>query len=190
MSWHLYSSPCPCTCLASMCAGALCALPVVSCDAVPCCWGGLRTCRPRLTGLHQPGCLAVLGSAGTRGPMDLMEVPSHVVERFASAPSSLGFFARHHLSGQPIPADLAQRLQRSQRMFEAITIQQQVPSHCCLLTHTFLFVCATIMPAPPSLQQPCTLNRPGFSIVSLLIDAGSGLADRSEASWPPSVHIR
>ena len=60
--------------------------------------------------------------------MDLMEVPSHVVERFASAPSTLGVFARHHLSGQPIPADLAQQLQRSQKMFEAITIQQQVPS--------------------------------------------------------------
>ena len=42
-----------------------------------------------LTGEHQPGHVAVLGRAGTRGPMDLMEVPSHVMERFASAPSTL-----------------------------------------------------------------------------------------------------
>ena len=74
--------------------------------------------------------------------MDLMEVPSHVVERFASAPSTLGAFARHHMSGQPIPAELAERLHRSQRMFEAITIQQQVPSQSCWPCHTALQILA------------------------------------------------
>ncbi|EIE23493.1 zincin [Coccomyxa subellipsoidea C-169] len=64
--------------------------------------------------------------SGTRGPMDLMEVPSHVTEHFARSPHSLRAFMHHHISGRPMPAPLVQRLRASQRLFEAINLQQQV----------------------------------------------------------------
>jgi intermediate peptidase len=58
--------------------------------------------------------------------MDLMEVPSHVTEHFARAPAALRTFARHHASGRPIGDELAAQLQRSQTLFGALTLHQQV----------------------------------------------------------------
>ena len=69
-------------------------------------------------------------ATGTRGPMDLMEVPSHVIEGFARAPTMLCAFAKHHVSGQPMPGALAQQLQRFQGLFGAITLQQQAAFLC------------------------------------------------------------
>ncbi|KAK9905894.1 hypothetical protein WJX75_008266 [Coccomyxa subellipsoidea] len=64
--------------------------------------------------------------SGTRGPMDLMEVPSHVTEHFARSGPSLRAFMRHHISGRPMPAPLVQRMRASQSLFEATNLQQQV----------------------------------------------------------------
>ncbi|CAL8472167.1 g11709 [Coccomyxa elongata] len=64
--------------------------------------------------------------SGTRGPMDLMEVPSHVTEHFARSEASIRSFMRHHISGRPMPPPLIQQLRASQRLFEATNLQQQV----------------------------------------------------------------
>ncbi len=64
-------------------------------------------------------------AAGTRGPMDLMEVPSHVTEHFARSKASVRGFMRHHISGRPMAAPLLQQLRASQRLFEATNLQQQ-----------------------------------------------------------------
>ena len=37
-------------------------------------------------------------AAGTRGPMDVVELPSHVMELFACSPCMLRTFARHRSS--------------------------------------------------------------------------------------------
>lgn len=58
--------------------------------------------------------------------MDLMETPSHVMEHFARSVAPLRAFMQHHISGRPMPLLLAQRQRASQRLFEAITLQQQV----------------------------------------------------------------
>ena len=58
--------------------------------------------------------------------MDLMEVPSHVVERFASSPAVLKSCMRHHISGRPMGSAMVGDLQRSQGFFDGLNLHQQV----------------------------------------------------------------
>ncbi len=60
--------------------------------------------------------------------MDLMEVPSHVVERFANSPAVLKSCMRHYISGRPMGPAMVRDLQRSQSLFEGINLHQQVCS--------------------------------------------------------------
>lgn len=57
--------------------------------------------------------------------MDMVEVPSHWMERFASDPSCLAMWARHVGTGDPLPKALAERMQRSEHMFWALSAQHQ-----------------------------------------------------------------
>lgn len=57
--------------------------------------------------------------------MDMVEVPSHWMERFASDPACLAMWARHGGTGEPLPTALAERMQRSERMFWALSTQHQ-----------------------------------------------------------------
>ena len=71
---------------------------------------------------------SALTIAGTRGPMDLMEVPSHVVERFANSPAVLKAFMPHQISGRAMGQAMVNDLQESQRIFEGLQLHQQVGS--------------------------------------------------------------
>ena len=62
---------------------------------------------------------------GTRGPMDVVEVPSHLLEHFARAPAVLAAAARHWRTQAPPPAALLQALQRREQLFGALRLQQQ-----------------------------------------------------------------
>ena len=62
--------------------------------------------------------------------MDLMEVPSHVVERFANSPAVLRSIMRHQISGRPMGSAMVAELQRSQSLFEGINLHQQVRAAC------------------------------------------------------------
>ena len=62
--------------------------------------------------------------------MDLMEVPSHVVERFASSPAVLRSIMRHQISGRPMGSAMVAELQRSQSLFEGISLHQQARAAC------------------------------------------------------------
>ena len=58
--------------------------------------------------------------------MDLMEVPSHVVERFANSPAVLKAFMSHQISGRPMGQAMVNDLQESQRIFVGLQLHQQV----------------------------------------------------------------
>ena len=60
--------------------------------------------------------------------MDLMEVPSHVVERFANSPAVLKAFMPHQISGRAMGQAMVNDLQESQRIFEGLQLHQQVCS--------------------------------------------------------------
>ncbi|KAL4424571.1 hypothetical protein ABPG77_009155 [Micractinium sp. CCAP 211/92] len=64
--------------------------------------------------------------SGTRGPLDMVEVPSHTLELFAHDPRVLALFARHRGTGEPLPPALLQALEVSRRRFVALDQQQQI----------------------------------------------------------------
>lgn len=64
--------------------------------------------------------------SGTRGALDFVEVPSHVMEYFARDYRVVKTFARHHVTGEPIPEDLWKRVMASRSTFAAMDLQQAI----------------------------------------------------------------
>ncbi|XP_049882369.1 mitochondrial intermediate peptidase [Pectinophora gossypiella] len=64
--------------------------------------------------------------AGTRCPTDLAEVPSVLMEYFATSPKVVRRFARHFQTGEPMPEDMLHRLCASKFLFGASEMQLQV----------------------------------------------------------------
>jgi intermediate peptidase len=57
--------------------------------------------------------------AGTRGVIDWVEVPSHLMEHFLYDYRVVSQFARHHQTNQVIPRDMMERIVLSERAFYA-----------------------------------------------------------------------
>lgn len=53
--------------------------------------------------------------AGTNVYLDFVELPSQIMENWAEEPEALKFFAHHYKTGELIPSELMERLQRSQK---------------------------------------------------------------------------
>ncbi|XP_023228122.1 mitochondrial intermediate peptidase-like [Centruroides sculpturatus] len=63
---------------------------------------------------------------GTRCSADIAEVPSILMEYFASDPRVVSKFARHYETGKPIPESLLKNLSLSKNLFSASEAQLQV----------------------------------------------------------------
>jgi len=57
---------------------------------------------------------------------DVIEAPSQMLEEWAWDPAVLAGFARHHESGQPIPAELVRRMKQAREFGRALTVRQQM----------------------------------------------------------------
>ena len=57
--------------------------------------------------------------------MDLCELPSQLMEYWVRDPATLRRLARHHRTGQPMPAGLARGAVAGLTMFNALDLQQQ-----------------------------------------------------------------
>lgn len=63
---------------------------------------------------------------GTRCSTDFAEVPSVLMEYFASDPRILGLFARHYSTKEPLPDELMEKLCASKKVFTASDTQLQI----------------------------------------------------------------
>jgi peptidyl-dipeptidase Dcp len=66
-----------------------------------------------LHGMLARGTYASL--SGTNVPRDFVEFPSQMLENWALAPEVLPTYARHHETGEPIPRQLVDKLQRAKK---------------------------------------------------------------------------
>jgi len=96
---------------------------------------GLMTQDDMVTLFHEFGHLlhALLGGrqrwvglSGVRTEWDFVEAPSQMLEEWTWDPAVLATFARHHQTGQPIPADLVRQMRRANDFGRALDVRQQM----------------------------------------------------------------
>jgi thimet oligopeptidase len=77
------------------------------------------------------------GQSGIATESDFVEVPSQMLEEFFRDPHLLATFAHHYETGEPIPAELVQRMNRSGAFGRADWVRTQLfYTTYSLLTHT------------------------------------------------------
>jgi peptidyl-dipeptidase Dcp len=60
--------------------------------------------------------------SGTNTPRDFVEYPSQVNEMWAQWPEVLANYAKHHRTGEPIPADLLERMAEAEKFGQGFTV--------------------------------------------------------------------
>jgi thimet oligopeptidase len=66
------------------------------------------------------------GTSGIRTEWDFVEAPSQLLEEWTRDPGSLASFAVHHVTGEPIPADLVARLRAADEFGTGLFVAQQI----------------------------------------------------------------
>ncbi len=77
--------------------------------------------------LHQTLTRTELASfSGTNAERDFVEAPSQIMEHWTWQPEILARFARHHETGEPIPAELVERLTAARRLNIGLSTLRQI----------------------------------------------------------------
>jgi thimet oligopeptidase len=66
------------------------------------------------------------GIAGVATEWDFVEAPSQMLEEWVWAPEVLQTFAKHHGTGEPIPADLVRRMRAADEFGKGLFVRQQM----------------------------------------------------------------
>jgi peptidyl-dipeptidase Dcp len=60
--------------------------------------------------------------SGTAVPRDFVELPSQIMENWASHPEVLATYATHYVTGEPIPAELLEKMEKAQHFNQGFTV--------------------------------------------------------------------
>ncbi|QSQ19842.1 Zn-dependent oligopeptidase [Pyxidicoccus parkwayensis] len=66
------------------------------------------------------------GLSGSRTERDFVEAPAQVLEEWAWRPESLQLFARHFVTGEPLPAETIARMRRADAFGKGLWLRQQL----------------------------------------------------------------
>jgi thimet oligopeptidase len=75
-----------------------------------------------LFGGHTPWA----GLSGVRTEWDFVEAPSQMLEEWARDVGALQTFAKHYQTGEPLPADVIQRMKRADEFGKGVWVRQQM----------------------------------------------------------------
>lgn len=146
-------------------------------------------------------------AATRRCSQDIVEVPSHLWEHFATDTRSLALLARHKGSSrQPLPPQLAQQLTQQASATPALELQQQASGsggHCTLQLQSLARASAllTRWALHALLTVPCCTQQALLSLVDLVYHGATSPASaggtsavwatlaRQHASLPPPADV-
>jgi len=86
--------------------------------------------------------------SGTSVPRDFVELPSQIMENWASDPEVMKTYARHYLTGEVIPDEILNKLDKSQYFNQGfITIEYMAASYLDMDYHTLTYPAQISVPA-------------------------------------------
>ena len=100
--------------------------------------------------------------AGTEVPRDFVEYPSQVNEMWADWPSVLGNYARHHVTGEPMPAELVARMKEAETFGEGFRTVEYLAA--TLLDWAWHTLPAGADPGDPLEFEAAALRRYGLDL--------------------------
>ncbi|WP_107116277.1 M3 family metallopeptidase [Streptomyces sp. NRRL F-4489] len=105
--------------------------------------------------------------AGAEVPRDFVEFPSQVNEMWAEWPEVLARYARHHRTGEPMPADLPARLREAERFGEGFDSVEHLAA--AVLDWAWHTVPAGQLPGPDGAEafEAAALERYGLAVPAI-----------------------
>ena len=96
---------------------------------------------------------AAHGCAGTRGPLDMIEIPSHFFEHFFRSEECVKLCSSHHLTGEALPDKVREAFRRHWDFMPALKMNDSVRSAQQLLAYTSVQPFFQTLPEKPGLLQ-------------------------------------
>jgi peptidyl-dipeptidase Dcp len=103
--------------------------------------------------------------AGTQVPRDISEYPSQVNEMWSTWPQVIANYAKHHETGEPIPAELLARMKAAERFGQGFRMLEYLAA--TLLDWAWHTIPAGTDPGDPEVFEREALERAGVAFASI-----------------------